>query len=91
MNVTSHHRDLTMDWIRKNVWVLIVTAAGIVSSYAVYGYKVSDLQNQVDFTRQQVTLLQNSNTEQLVTLAQIQKDIEYMKLQLTQISQDLKN
>lgn len=75
-----------MDWFKKNAWVLIVTAAGIVSSYAVYGYKISQLEQQVNFNQQQIHVLQSSNTDQLITLAEIKKDLEYMKVEISKIS-----
>lgn len=73
------------DWLQKNAISLIIAATTLVSTYAVYGYRLSALEARLDRQGTAIQTLQNTNTDTLVALARIQTDISYIKMQLNKI------
>jgi hypothetical protein len=73
------------DWLTKNAISLLIAGVTLVSTYAVYGYKLEALQERQDRQGSAITALQSDNTQTLVALARIQTDIDYIKVQLNKI------
>lgn len=57
----------------------------LISTYAVYGYRLNAVEARQDRQGDAITALQSSNTDTQVALAKIQTDLEYIKAQLNKI------
>jgi hypothetical protein len=71
------------DWIKQHSWPLIIAGATMVSTYSLYGYRITALEEQVDANSTSISQLRESGAETQVLLAEIKKDIEYIKLQVS--------
>lgn len=74
------------DWLSKNAWALIIAGITMVSSYAIYGYRIDDLDKRVTANATAISTLSDNNLQVQVSLAKIQTDIEYIKVQLDKIT-----
>lgn len=74
------------DWLRQNAWALAIGAITLASSYAVYGYKISDLETATAANAAAISAEQNStvtnNLQVQVALAKLQTDMDYIKQRL---------
>lgn len=59
--------------------------ATLISTYAVYGYRLGALEDQVKQNRIDIAAQASDNTTTAVSLAKIQVDIEYIKVQLAKL------
>lgn len=75
------------DWLQKNAVSIAIALTTLISTYAVYGYRLSAVEARQDRQGTAISSLQDNNTKTLITLTAIQKDIEYIKVQLSKISQ----
>lgn len=75
------------EWLQKNSWTLIIAGVTIASSYALYGYRITQLENRESAMETKFQQTQNAQQQDAITLAVIQKDIEYIKLQVNRIYQ----
>lgn len=73
------------DWIIKNWWSLILALLTVSSTYTMYGYRISQLEKSVAVHSELIIELQRSSNDANVNLAKIQKDIEYIRLQVDKI------
>lgn len=73
------------DWFVKNWWSLLIALLTLSSTYTMYGYRLDQLEKRVDKHDTQITQLQDLSNQAAVTLAKIQKDIEYIRLRVDQI------
>lgn len=73
------------DWLKDNGLSLIIAAATLISTYAVYGYRIGAIEDRQDRQGTAISALQADNTQTLVALAKIQTDIDYIKTQLNKI------
>ncbi len=64
------------DWFKQNSWSLIIGLLTLASSYAAYGWRIAQLEAHV-------VALNSQSVQTQVLLAEIQKDIEYIKLEIT--------
>lgn len=70
------------DWLQKNAVSIAIALTTLVSTYAVYGYRLSSVEARQDRQGNAITSLQSGDTDTKVALAKIQTDIEYIKTQL---------
>lgn len=73
-------------WLKDNAISIAIALTTLVSTYAVYGYRLSNDEARLDRQGTAITALQTGDTDTQVALARIQTDIEYIKAQLTSIS-----
>lgn len=73
-------------WIKDNAISIAIALVTMVSTYAVYGYRLSAVEARQDRQGTAIVALQDSSNQTNVALARIQTDIEYIKTQLQQIS-----
>lgn len=73
-------------WLKSNGISLVVAIVTIISTYAVYGYRISALEARVDRQGTAITDIRNSTTETQISLAKIQTDIEYIKMTLDKLT-----
>lgn len=73
------------NWLKENAISIIIAAVTLISTYAVYGYRLQADEAQLNRQADAITALQQGDTTTQVALAKIQTDIEYIKEQLAQI------
>lgn len=73
------------DWIQKNGVSIAIALTSLVSTYAVYGYRLQALEARVDRQGTAITDVRNSTQDTQIALARIQTDIEYIKVQLNKL------
>lgn len=66
-------------WIQKNAWAIAITMIGVVISFAMYGYRL-------DVVEAKVESLQNDSLKNQILLAEIKKDIEYIRIEVTKLN-----
>lgn len=74
------------NWLKDNAASIIIAIVTLVSTYAVYGYRLASVEQKVEANSADISALQGNNTSILVSLARIQTDIEYIKAQLARIA-----
>lgn len=72
-------------FFKNNAISIAIAATTLISTYAVYGYRLSAVEARQDRQGDAIATLQSSNTDTLVALAKIQTDIDYIKGQLNQL------
>lgn len=70
------------NWLKDNAISIAIALTTLVSTYAVYGYRLSNDEARLDRQGVAITALQAGDTNTQVALAQIQTSIEYIKAQL---------
>lgn len=71
--------------VKKNVWAIAIGIITLVSSYAVYGHRIENLEKRADSTNLAIESLNRAALQDQITLAEIKKDIEYIRLQVSRI------
>jgi hypothetical protein len=66
------------DWLVKNAWSLIIAIVTLVSTYAIYGYRVGELEAQA----QEIDL-------KLVAIQKLSEDVAVMNAHIINISSDV--
>jgi hypothetical protein len=64
------------DWLAKHAWPIAITIVGLAASFSLYGYRV-------DVLEKKVSALESDAIANQVLLAEIKKDIEFIKIQVT--------
>jgi hypothetical protein len=74
-----------MEWLKQNAWAIAIALMTVVTTFALYGYRLDSLESQVMDSQRSIKTLAESNVTLQITLAKIQTDIEYIKLRLDRI------
>lgn len=74
------------NWLKQNAWGLIIAACTAISIFSVLGQRVSALETQVASQQKSIGKLTDTNTQIQISLATIQTDIQYIKLQVNKIT-----
>lgn len=72
-------------WLKDNSVSIAIALTTLVSTYAVYGYRLQNDEARLDRQSTAIVALQAGDTTTQVALAKIQTDIEYIKAQLAQV------
>lgn len=84
--MANHDEDKTIStWLSANAVSIAIALATLISTYAVYGYRLSAIEARQDRQGEAITTLQTSNTDTQVALAQIQTSLDYIKAQLAKL------
>lgn len=67
------------EWLTENAWNLLASAAAFISSYAILGYRMKQIEEKQKDQSDEIELLKTKDTETRVTLAKIETNIEYIK------------
>lgn len=77
------------DFLQKNAVSIIIAVCTLVTTYAVntalYGYRLTAVEARQDRQGDAIKTLQENNTNIQVSLARIQTDIEYIKVQVNKL------
>lgn len=79
-----------MDWLKTNAWALVIALVTLVTTFSLYGYRINALEaavtaNQTSNLRS-ISKLNDQSVQVQVSLAKIQTDIEYIKVQIDKIT-----
>lgn len=74
-----------MDWIKGNAVTILITLAGIVGTFTLYGYRIEALEKVVEESRIQIARLDAQQNLTNVQLAGIATDIQYIKLTIDRL------
>lgn len=77
-----------IEWLTKNSWAIMVLVGTMVVSYTLYGARVDALEKRVEGQEEVIEGFRNLENANQVTLAKMQKDIEYIKIKVNEISND---
>lgn len=74
------------DWLKNNLWSLIIAGIGVITTFTLYGYRIDHLEMRVEKNDEQITLLNAQQNQIHVQLAQISTDIiQYIKLNIDRL------
>lgn len=73
------------NWIKDNGFSVLIAIITMVSTYAVYGYRLTALEARVDRQGTAIMGIQNTTVDTQISLARIQTDIEYIKVQVNKL------
>ena len=76
---------MVTEWLQKNAWSLAIGAITLISTFTIYGYRLDSIEKQTELNRADIISIQQTNNQNAVALAQIQKDIEFIKFQLSKL------
>lgn len=74
------------EWLKNNASTLVITVAGIVATFAVYGYRIDTIEQAQQQQQIRIQALEVQNTQTAVAVVAIQKDIEYIRIKLDKIA-----
>ncbi len=80
------------DWLKNNLWSIIIAVVTMVSTFTLYGYRIDALEKQVDENRTAIVALSQQQNTINVQLAQISTtlsgqavDIQYIKANIDRL------
>lgn len=74
-----------MDWLKNNSWAIIIAVVALAGSYSVSNYKITALETRLRQDEKKIDSISGIELTNQITLAEIKKDIEYIKLQISLI------
>ncbi len=77
-----------MDWMKSNLTTILITVAGIIGTFTVYGYRIEDIEQDHQAMAVRVLALETQQNEVRIQLAEIAIDIQYIKLSLEKLAED---
>ena len=75
------------NWLKNNWWSLLIALVTVVSTWAVYGYKLNLFEKILESNTTRIHTLEMSDSDFKVTLAEIKKDIDYIKVGIDKLTQ----
>lgn len=72
-------------FIQENSVTLIIAIIGVVSTYSLYGYRISDLEKQTAANQAAIAALNTQQNQINVQLGQIQVDLTYIKASIDRL------
>lgn len=73
------------NWLKENSLSIGLALITLVSTYAVYGYRIGAIEARQDRQGDAIQTLQQGNVDTKVALAKISTDIDYIKTALAQL------
>lgn len=73
------------DWLTKNWHSLLIAFVTLMSTFALYGYRIDALEKRNDIQDAKIEVLADSNIQTQIDIAKIQKDIEFIRIQLSRV------
>lgn len=82
----SLRRKSMNDWIKQNISSLAIAAITLISTFALYGYRIDNLEKNLATTQAQIASITTQQVQEQVSLAQIQVDLTYIKASLDRLT-----
>lgn len=73
------------EWLKTHAWPVVIALCGIGSTFILYGYRIDNLEKQVQDNQSAIATLNNQQVGIQVQLAQISTDIQYIKQALDRL------
>ncbi len=67
------------DWLKSNAVSIAIALTTLVSTYAIYGYRIASLEAQVTETQATINTSDEVEVQIQISLAKLQTDMEYIK------------
>lgn len=77
---------MNSDWLLKNAWSLIIATITLISTYAIYGYRVTQLEAQAQETETDMDVVHQI----LQNIAVINTKVEDINADIHEIKTDVK-
>lgn len=74
------------EFIKKNLWAVLIAVASIVGTYYTYGYRIAALETKVSASEVDIKTGNVVAQQLLISTAKIEKDIEYIKMKIDRIT-----
>lgn len=74
------------NWLKQNAWALIIAACTMVSVFTTLGQRVTALEAQAAVQQKSINKIGDTNVQLQISLATIQTDIEYIKIQVDKLT-----
>lgn len=72
-------------FIQDNIVSIIIAIVSVVSTYTLYGYRISELEKETATNQVAIAALNTQQVQTQVALAQIQVDLTYIKASIDRI------
>lgn len=82
----SLRRKSMNDWIKQNISSLAIAGVTLISTFALYGYRIDNLEKNLATTQAQIASITTQQVQEQVSLAQIQVDLTYIKASLDRLT-----
>lgn len=74
------------DWIKNNIWAISISLITIVSTYAIYGYRITQLEARAQELETDIEVIHEITTN----LAVIKEKTENIEADIKEMKEDLK-
>lgn len=79
------------EFLQKNAWSIVIGIVSLVTTFSatssLYGYRIGELERRVTENQAKIESLTATNVQTLVSIARIETDIAYIKVQVDKIVQ----
>ncbi len=75
-------------FLSDNIVSLAIALVTLASMWGIYGYRIDSLEKRQDRQSEAIIVLQANNTKIEISLARIETDINYIKVQLMRIIEE---
>ena len=85
MNPTPE-KSWISEFLERNAWALALIAASLIAQWTIFSYRLTTDEKRLDAQAAKIQLIQDGQNQTAVTLAGIQKDIEYIRLKVDKLA-----
>jgi hypothetical protein len=73
------------DWLKNNLWSIIIAVVTMISTFSLYGYRITALEKQTEQNAAAIAVISTQQNVINVQLAQISTDIQYIKVNIDRL------
>lgn len=66
-------------FLKNNAWALIIALLTLVSTYTLYGYRIAELEAQVEENRQTIITQDKALNQLQISTARIETDVSHIR------------
>lgn len=82
----STQKTWISEFFEKNAWALALVGASLIAQWTIFSYRLGTDEKRLDAQSAKIQVIQDGQNQTAVTLAGIQKDIEYIRLKVDKLS-----
>jgi hypothetical protein len=87
MEKVQRKKSIMNDWLKDNGWGILIALVGVSSTFILYGFRLEALEKEVMEQRVDIVRIDTQQNLINVQLAEIAKDIQYIKVNIEEINQ----
>lgn len=84
-NNNDNKTNFLGDFLARNAWAIILVTVSVVAQWAVFGVRLENIEERTKSSEEAIVNLQASTNAYAVSIAEIQRDIQYIRLKLDRI------